>query len=420
MTNEEYNPKVTAVIAAGGGSQRMAGIDKLFAPLGGIPVLAYSMLAFQKADCVANIVVTCKEENIRTVEELAEEYKITKLSAVTRGGESRTESVLYGIAAVAAENETDIIAVHDGARPFITAEKITELIKAASKTGAAILAVPVKDTVKSVKDNIIEGTPERKTLLLAQTPQAFDLKLYRRAVNDAAVKSFDNINSATDDSSLLEIMGEQVTVVEGDYGNIKITTPEDLQIAEALLIFSEKTVKKDTNMCNKNLNSEKENNLNLMCRIGHGYDVHRFSENRRLVLCGVTIPYDKGLLGHSDADVAVHAVMDALLGALALGDIGQLFPDNSLLYKDADSMKLLSEVIGLIHENGYEVGNLDVTIIAEKPKLSPYILQMRKNLASACLVLYSQVSIKATTEEGLGLAGAGISAYAVCILNNKS
>ena len=154
-------------------------------------------------------------------------------------------------------------------------------------------------------------------------------------------------------------------------------------------------------------------------RIGFGYDVHRLTENRRLVLCGVEIPYELGLLGHSDADVAVHALMDAILGALALGDIGHLFPDSDPKYKGADSMGLLREVIGKMTESGYVLGNLDITIIAEKPKLAPYIQKMRENLAAAFGCEINRVSVKATTEEGLGLAGKGIGANAVVILSEK-
>ena len=154
-------------------------------------------------------------------------------------------------------------------------------------------------------------------------------------------------------------------------------------------------------------------------RIGFGYDVHRLAENRRLVLCGVEIPYEFGLLGHSDADVAVHALMDAILGALALGDIGHLFPDSDPKYKGADSMGLLREVIGKMTESGYVLGNLDITIIAEKPKLAPYIQKMRENLAAAFGCEINRVSVKATTEEGLGLAGKGIGANAVLILSEK-
>lgn len=156
-----------------------------------------------------------------------------------------------------------------------------------------------------------------------------------------------------------------------------------------------------------------------MIRIGHGYDVHRLVENRKLILGGVEIPYEKGLLGHSDADVLLHAIMDAVLGALALGDIGKLFPDNDPSYKGIDSMLLLRRVIGLMEEKGYRLSNLDSTISAEKPKLSPYIIKMRENIAEAFGVSPENVSVKATTEEGLGLKGEGIGATCVLILEGK-
>lgn len=154
----------------------------------------------------------------------------------------------------------------------------------------------------------------------------------------------------------------------------------------------------------------------MKIRIGQGYDVHRLCEGRRLVLCGIEIPFEMGLLGHSDADVAAHAVMDAILGALALGDIGKLFPDTDPQYEGADSMELLGRVIGLMRERGYFLGNIDITIVAERPKLSPYISEMRKNLAAAFGCDISQVSVKATTEEGLGLAGKGIAAQAAAVI----
>ena len=156
-----------------------------------------------------------------------------------------------------------------------------------------------------------------------------------------------------------------------------------------------------------------------MIRIGHGYDVHRLTENRRLVLGGVEIPYEKGLLGHSDADVLIHAVMDGVLGALALGDIGKLFPDNDMSFKDIDSMVLLRRVIAIMEEKGYRLSNLDVTVNAEKPKLSPYIINMRENIAKAFKVPVDKISVKATTEEGLGLKGEGIGATCVLILEEK-
>ena len=157
-----------------------------------------------------------------------------------------------------------------------------------------------------------------------------------------------------------------------------------------------------------------------MIRIGHGYDVHRLVQNRRLVLGGGEIPYEKGLLGHSDADVLIHAVMDAVLGALALGDIGKLFPDNDMSFKDIDSMLLLKKVIAIMEEKGFGLSNLDVTVNAEKPKLSPYIMKMRENIAAAFKVSVDYVSVKATTEEGLGLKGEGIGATCVLILEEKT
>ena len=157
-----------------------------------------------------------------------------------------------------------------------------------------------------------------------------------------------------------------------------------------------------------------------MMRIGHGYDVHKFAQNRSLVICGVDIPYELGLLGHSDADVATHAVMDALLGAAALPDIGHLFPDNDPAYEGADSIELLKKVINILKENGFAPSNIDVTIIAQKPKMAPHIAQMRQNLASACGLDIGFISVKATTEEGLGFTGEmkGISAHAVCLIEN--
>ena len=157
-----------------------------------------------------------------------------------------------------------------------------------------------------------------------------------------------------------------------------------------------------------------------MMRIGHGYDVHKFAENRRLIICGVDIPFEKGLLGHSDADVAAHAVMDALLGAAALPDIGHIFPDNDPKYEGADSIQLLTKVIGILKDNGYRPCNIDVTVIAQKPKMAPHIIKMRQNLANACGLDIGAVNVKATTEEGLGFTGEmkGIAAHAVCLIEN--
>ena len=244
-----------------------------------------------------------------------------------------------------------------------------------------IPSLPLKDTVKFTDtEGFSDGTPDRASLRSVQTPQAFRAELYRDMILSG--------KEATDDAGLAELLGIKVKLSEGDPRNIKITTADDLP-------------KEDC----------------AMPRIGHGYDVHILAPDRKLVIGGVTIPYELGLLGHSDADVLVHAVMDAMLGALALGDIGKHFPDSDPAYKGADSIELLKKVNVLVREKGYRVSNLDCTINAEKPKLAPYIGQMRENIAAACGCDVSCVSVKATTEEGLGLAGKGIGAVCVCLLD---
>ena len=259
------------------------------------------------------------------------------------------------------------------------------LIRTAANTGAAAPAVPVKDTIKVAdKDGKVVTTPDRATLYAVQTPQCFDRALYLQALEAV---SGEKASLVTDDCSLFELAGLPVTLTAGDYANLKITTKEDLQ---------------------------KENTM----RIGHGYDVHRLVEDRKLILGGVEVPYEKGLLGHSDADVLLHAVMDAVLGAAALGDIGQHFPDTDPAYKGADSLALTREVAKIIAAHGYKVGNIDATILCQRPKLAPHIPAMRKNIADAFGLPLDAVSVKATTEEHLGFTGEGlgIAAHAVALI----
>ena len=243
----------------------------------------------------------------------------------------------------------------------------------------------MKDTIKVAdKSGRVVETPDRAALYAVQTPQCFRRALYAQAL--AAVTG-EKASLVTDDCSLFELAGLPVTLTAGDYANYKITTKEDLQ--------KEKTM-----------------------RIGHGYDVHRLVEDRKLIMGGVEIPYEKGLLGHSDADVLLHAVMDAVLGAAALGDIGQHFPDNDPAYKGADSLALTREVAKIIAAHGYTVGNIDATILCQRPKLAPYIPAMRQNIADAFGLPVDAVSVKATTEEHLGFTGEGlgIAAHAVALL----
>ena len=279
----------------------------------------------------------------------------------------------------------------------MTADVIARTLESAQKFGSGVAAVALKDTVKRVdEDSVVVDTPPRDKLRAVQTPQTFEAGLIRKAHAAYALGE-----RATDDAALAERMGIAVHLTEGDVENIKLTTPEDMLLARQVILRRE---------------GQKEEKP--MVRIGHGYDVHRLTEDRKLILCGVEIPYTLGLLGHSDADVALHALMDALLGAAALGDIGRHFPDTDPAYKGADSGKLLDHVVALLEEKGYAVGNVDVTIICQRPKLKDYIEQMRQNVARHLKVDADCVNIKATTTEKLGFEGEGlgISSHAVACI----
>ncbi len=380
-------PSVSVILAAAGAGTRMGNVKKVLLPLGGKPVLLHSLQTLSSLPEVCDIVVVAAKDDCEEIRALTSPYG--KVTAVVAGGETRQESVKHGIAAC--RSDTEYFAIHDAARPLVTTEDAVKVIRDAENFGAATLGAPVKDTIKQVDSaGTITGTPPRSELFLTQTPQVFRRDIYLAGLTLAAKEGKDY----TDDCQLAEAAGFSVHMTCGSYRNIKLTTPEDMLEAEALL-------KEGTQM-----------------RVGHGYDVHKFAEGRKLILGGVEIPYTMGLLGHSDADVLTHAVMDALLGAAALGDIGQHFPDTDDAYLGADSIQLLQAVVSLIKEQGYSVGNIDATILAQSPKLMPYLPKMRENLANACGIDISCVNVKATTEEGLGFTGAkqGIAAHAVCLL----
>ena len=369
---------VAAVIVAAGASRRM-GFDKLAYPLDGGTVLEKSVRAFDMHPAIDEILLVAGENAPQAALLAAACAKPAKTVA---GGATRVQSVRAGLDAVNAE----YVAIHDAARPFVTPQVIWDALEAAYETGAAAPAVPVKDTVKVAADGLVVETPAREKLYAVQTPQCFRTALYRQVLAQVCC------DAVTDDCSAFELAGLPVRLTQGDYANYKITTREDLPASE-------------------------KNGGNGM-RIGHGYDVHRLVEGRALVLGGVTVPYEKGLLGHSDADVLTHAVMDALLGAAALGDIGKLFPDTDPAYKGADSIALLQEVGRVLARAGWAAGNIDATLLCQAPKLAPYIPAMRENLAAALGISAEDVSVKATTEEKLGFTGSGegIAAHSVCLL----
>ncbi len=390
------NERFGAVLAAGGSSSRMgAGRSKVLLDLDGGPVLLKSLGALLCCGYIQEVCIVCREEDIEEISRLAsvpgggmgQGKKITFAPA----GADRQESVRNGVQALS--EDCGYLIIHDGARPFVSGELLNAVCRDALSFGAATAAVPCKDTCKlSDREGFVESTPPRDRLMAVQTPQAFKRELYMYAIEKARARG----KSYTDDCQLVEAAGGKVRLTPGSYTNFKLTTPEDMLLARA--VAGEGRVKG--------------------MRIGSGYDVHRLAPGRRLILGGVEIPYELGLLGHSDADVLAHAVSDAILGAAAMGDIGKLFPDDDSKYEGADSLKLLSEVCERARSGGFEIGNIDSTVTAQRPKLAPYIDSMRENIAAACGIDPGRVSVKATTEEGLGFTGRGegIAASAVCLL----
>lgn len=376
------------VVAAGRGVRMGAAVNKVLLPLCGEPVIRHAVRAFCEADEIDGAVVVASADE--TEQMRAALCGLEKVCAIVPGGSTRQESVKNGLDAL--PKEARISLVHDGARPLISRELIARCIRQTEDCGSAVVCTPVTDTVKVEKDGCVVRTLDRSQLRAVQTPQCFfagELKAaYEAAARDGV--------SVTDDASVMEHAGHSVHLLESSEVNFKLTTPEDLRRAED--IIGERKF------------------MQRLPRTGFGYDVHKLVSGRRLILCGKEIPWEKGLDGHSDADVAVHALMDALLGAACLGDIGRLYPDNDPAFEGADSMKLLADVLRRVKDAGYAVVHADVTIVAQKPKLMPYMDEMRRNLENA--MAGAKVNVKATTTERLGFEGRGegISAQAVATI----
>ena len=366
------------VVAAGRGARAGFEYNKLFHKMNGKTVLTHTLDALSKSGLIDEIALVLSESDLEAYEEIKLwEGACSLVKAVAPGGNTRQESVYSGLNALS--EKTDIVLVHDGARPFVTEEIIKNVISDAAQYGSGVISTKVIDTIKRVdEEGFAVETPVRDSLRAVQTPQAFSYAEIMKAHEYALKNHF----SATDDAALYEFL----------YGRVKLTE------AESAMENKKLTLKSD-------FESEMPK---FLFRSGTGYDVHRLVEGRKLILCGEEIPYEKGLLGHSDADVALHALMDAMLGACALGDIGKLFPDNDMSFKDISSMLLLKRANEKIIENGFTVTSCDVTIVAQKPKLSPFIEKMRENIASVLSLPADRVSVKATTTEKLGFEGEGL------------
>lgn len=379
-----------AIVLAGGSGSRMgADRNKVLLELCGEPVIIRSVRAFE--GLVKGVVLVSRKEDIPLMQSAM--AAAGQAVTIVSGGNTRQASVWNGLCALP-EDCTHVL-IHDGARCLVDADTIRRCMASVEACGTGVAAIPAIDTIKQVDaDETVTATPDRSSLRAVQTPQGFTLELIRRAHLEAQAEGF----LGTDDASLVERLGIPVRLTLGDRRNIKLTTPEDMKMAEAFLQSSFPSL-----------------------RIGQGYDVHRLVEGRDLILCGVTIPHTMGLLGHSDADVALHALMDAMLGAMALGDIGKHFPDTDERFRGISSMKLLHHVVALLAEHGARVTNCDVTIVAQRPKLLPYIPQMRENVAAELHLPLDRVNVKATTTERLAFEGReeGISSQAVVMVEQR-
>ena len=384
---------VVIMLAGGSGSRMGASVNKVFLPLRGLSCLCRSVRAFH--GLADRMVLVCRpeerEQALREAERAEPDFPV----AFADGGATRQASVRSGLRACAAADE-DIVLVHDGARCLVPPQVIRDVIRSCLERGSGVAAVPVTDTIKyTAADGAVLRTPDREGLMAVQTPQGFRFGDLLAAEEKALQDGF----TGTDDASLMERYGYSVFLTPGSRRNLKLTSPEDCMIAEAFL-------------------ADEESPSFPALRIGQGYDVHRLVPDRKLILCGVEIPHTLGLLGHSDADVALHALMDAMLGAAAMGDIGKHFPDTDPRYSGISSMLLLEHTVALLRDKGFRLANADITIVAQRPKLLPYIPTMRENVARVCGLPTDRVSVKATTTEKLGFEGRmeGISAQAVCLL----
>jgi len=377
-------PPVAVVVVAAGSAVRF-GADKLQARLGGATVVQHAARSMGTALPGVRGVVVGRADRLGEFERLAAELGWRAVA----GGPRRQDSVRLGFAALAPDDE-EVVVIHDGARPFVPPADVHAVVTAAAATGAALLVAPMADTVKRLDEaGRVVGTVPRQDLARALTPQAFRAGVLRRAWELAEAGEW------TDEAALVEAAGFPVRGVPGDPRNLKVTSPADLELLAGMF------------------RSE--------VRVGQGVDVHPFAAGRRLVLSGVEIADEMGLSGHSDADVALHAVADAILGAAGCGDIGQHFPPTEEQWRDAPSTVFVQRAVALAGERGFAVVCCDVTILAERPRIAPYRQRMTAALAAALGVDESRVNVKATTTERLGFVGRGegIAALATVTLERR-
>ena len=400
--SEQKMTRIAAVVAAGGTGTRMnRAVPKQFLDLAGRPILVHTLRNIQELNDLVQVVVVLPARHIRQAQDILEKESWRIPVQLAAGGAIRQESVRKGV--VRASSDVDIILVHDAVRPLCDPATMQRVVDAARESGAAVPGVPATETIKRVSARgRVLATPAREELFVIQTPQCFRAPILKSALERARKAGF----VGTDESSVVRWAGHAVSVVQGSPVNIKITRPSDLAYAELLMGQPGGRL------------SEKRG---VMLRVGQGIDYHRLVEGRKLILGGVEIPFEKGLDGHSDADALTHAVCDALLGAAALGDIGNHFPDTDPAHLNRPSLEFLREVRVMVERAGWRVCNVDATMLAQRPRLAPFMECMKRNLAGALELPVESVSVKATTTERMNAEGRGegISAQAVVLIEKQ-
>lgn len=390
-------PKIVALITACGRGNRFnqgEGIPKQYLPLAGVPLLRHPILTFLNHPKISDVICVIHPDDLALYEEAVAGLDL--LNPVF-GGDTRQASIRLGLEALREYNPNKVL-IHDGVRPFVSTRIINGILEKLETHPAVIPAVAVEDTLKKTSDGKIEWTLERENLWRAQTPQGF---LFQDILNSHV--AFKDLHF-TDDASLNEYAGIPVAIVPGSQNNFKITTEEDYERAKSLV-----------SMMIPNIREEN--------RCGSGFDVHGFraredGENNLIRICGIDIEFDKKIDAHSDGDVGIHAAIDAILGAIGEGDIGDHFPPTEAKWKNADSREMLKTINHLLKKKGGTILNLDLTLICEKPKISKFKNQMKKSLAEVLGISATRVNVKATTTEKLGFLGReeGIAAQASCLI----
>ena len=381
--NKRMKTITALIVAAGRGTRTASDIPKQYHKIAGKPILYFTIKACLKHNDISQIVCIIHKDDVDLYKETISEIKDTRLSPPAFGGDTRSQSVLNGLNEISSE----FVLIHDGARPFLPKDALSRVIEGVQKHDACFLGLPIVDAIWAISDNITLEPVAREKLWRAQTPQAFVTKTIRNA-------HLINNNSAIDDVEIARNAGIKVTPILGAEENIKITWPTDFSFARRLI------------------------GENMDVRVGNGYDVHAFGMGDFVILNGIKIIHSQALIGHSDADVAMHAITDAIFGALCEGDIGQWFPPSDYKWKGAPSDIFLRKAVSRCHECGLKINHLDCTIICELPKIAPYTKSMQENLSQITGITINRISIKATTSEQLGFTGRneGIAAQATATL----